>query len=155
MKVVCDASAIFSGFVGEKNFTTSRVLSEIRDFESRDFVESLIFSKKLFIFDPQPNFEKVVREALKRTGDDLSSADISVIALALEMNATVVSNDYGIQNVCTFLSIKYENAFGFQISGVKEWIYVCEGCGKTFPARKKTCEFCGNRIRKRLKASSP
>jgi len=154
MRAVCDASAILSGFVGEENFTTSLVLSEIRDFESRDFVESLLLSKKLFIVNPATNFVKVVLEATMRTGDDLTDADISVIALALEMNTTLVSNDYGIQNVCTFLGIAYENADGLQIREMKEWVYVCEGCMRTFSKRKKICEFCGNRIRKKVKTRS-
>lgn len=47
-----------------------------------------------------PNREYIKRlKKLLKTGDNLSQQDIGVLALALNLNAILYTDDYGIQNV--------------------------------------------------------
>ncbi len=99
---------------------------------------------------PAPEFVERVVEAAKRTGDYavLSDTDIEVLALALQKNAVLVTDDYAMQNVADFLKIPYDSA---QMRGIKEqrrWKWRCESCGRYYRKRYDECPVCGGRLRR-------
>lgn len=103
------------------------------------------------VFEPSSAAVEQVREAAENVGEELSAADMQVLALALEKDAIIVSDDYGVQNVASVLDVRYEGFLKEEITDEIEWVYRCTGCGKTFPVavtEGKTCSDCGNRLKR-------
>ncbi len=150
MRYVLDASAIISGFV-EKGYTVPEVVQEVKDYSSEFTLESFIGSGKLEVEEPSPASVKTVKNVVKTTKDTLSEADVRVIALAMDLGGCVVSGDYGIQNVCEILGVRYVSVGGEGIDEVLQWRFVCVGCGKEYENPLKECPFCGNRVVRRKK----
>lgn len=86
------------------------------------------------------------RAAAQATGDGprLSPADLAVLGLALDHGATIVTDDYRIQNVARRLALATE---GRAQSGIQEawvWVYRCVGCGRVTPEDPRECRVCGS-----------
>ena len=70
-----------------------------------------------------------------------------MLALALDVNqedeATIITDDYSIQNVANELKIKFNPISQDGITKSFKWTYRCSGCGKKFNENIKTCPICG------------
>ena len=103
---------------------------------------------------------EVAREAAVGTGDmsGLSNVDLSLIALALEKSALLVTDDYRMQNIASHIGIEWRS---IKESGIREgWIWElrCVGCKSTQPSpefpNKHRAEFgdcpdCGSELKLR------
>ncbi|MFP3286031.1 MAG: hypothetical protein RXP86_02080 [Acidilobus sp.] len=103
---VLDAGAIFAGVQLRLplSITTSVVMNEVKDEDSRANLERALEAGKLLVVDPGQEFieEAIGVARLAGTLDKLSKADLGVIALALEMRGckkevAVASDDYAVQ----------------------------------------------------------
>ncbi len=90
-----------------------------------------------------------VRGASEATGDAprLSPTDRELLALALELGATLVTDDYSIQNLCRILQIPYEPILMPGIRETWHWSYRCTGCGRTWPVWHEECPVCGSAVK--------
>jgi UPF0271 protein len=98
---------------------------------------------------PKNESIQLIKKGAEKTGDigRLSPADIEILALAKEMNATLLTDDYSIQNLAEELNIDYK---GIDIEEIKKkiyWRYRCRGCGKYWEELHKTCPICGSGLR--------
>ncbi|MGI0037624.1 MAG: NOB1 family endonuclease [Nitrososphaera sp.] len=157
--LVLDAGAFYAGtsFLSSDDqlYTTSAVLEEVRHIKSQfSALEVLRESGRLVIQDPDKSqVEKVLRAAAK-TGDRraLSEADISILALALQLTRTLVTDDYAIANVAAVLGAEVKPATGGkEIQETRRWIYYCSGCSRTFKGSEKECPLCGNKLKRKYK----
>ncbi|MBN1786393.1 MAG: hypothetical protein JW825_05370 [Candidatus Methanofastidiosa archaeon] len=149
---VLDSSAIFSGHIpSERCFITPEVEAEIKDSLSAENLLSNIGSGRIEVRHPKLEFLDKIRQAVLRTGDSLSPADVSVLALALELGATVISDDYGIQNMAKISGIRYATAKSAGIGSVFFWSKKCTGCGKAFNGTEEVCDVCGSALKKVVK----
>jgi len=136
---VLDASAFINLselFEGEL-LTTPEVVKELKDLKSKALLEA----KDVKVLSPRKEFIEVVKDKAKETGDTLSDADVSVLALALEKRATLVTDDYNIQNLCDEIGIPFKRA---SERGIKKKFIrrkYCPNCGKFFDGEK--CPLCG------------
>jgi UPF0271 protein len=98
------------------------------------------------------SIEKAVAAA-KRTGDytKLSEADISIIALALQLKIVLVTDDYAVANVATTLKIPVKSVASKGITHTRRWIAYCSACSRAFGPNAKECRLCGNRLRRKYK----
>jgi len=151
MHYVLDASAIISGFVEVKGYTVPEVILEVKDYSSEFTLESLLSSEKLEVKEPSLKAIEQVKRAVEKTKDRLSVTDEKVIALALDIQGTVVSGDYGIQNVCEVLGVPYLSSGVEGINEVFQWKFVCVGCGAEYESHREECPFCGNPVVRRRK----
>lgn len=96
-------------------------------------------------------FLKRTKEAAKRTGDlhVLSSADLSIIALALETGGELVTNDFAVQNTAKSLGIKLEIG-SKEIKREIVWEWYCPACHARYKG-KKSCNICGTETKRRPK----
>ncbi len=145
MKLVVDASAIIEGFIPPGDcevIIPSSVEDEIKN-KGMDFLVYRVLS-------PRECFVEKVREAARKTGDldVLSKADIDVISLALQENATLISDDYAIQNVASVLGIHWEEIHQQGIKEVRKWRWRCESCGRYFSKYYPQCPVCGGKLRR-------
>ncbi len=152
---IIDTSAILSGrpirFDNVSIITAPAVSNELSP-GGRDFrIFELLKETGLVIHAPSKEAINQVKKTAQETGDDtkLSSADIEIVALAIDINkepdqeATILTDDYSIQNVASTLKIKFQ---GFSQNGITKkfkWVSRCPGCKKQFNEITKFCPICG------------
>ncbi|WP_054841619.1 type II toxin-antitoxin system VapC family toxin [Thermococcus peptonophilus] len=131
-KAVID-SAFFIQGADVEGLTTPGVVEEVKDPESRLFLEGLISAGKVRVVLPSRESIETVKDAAKKTGElgELSEADIEVLALAYEVNGVLLTDDYNLQNIARTLGIEFRT-LKRGIKKVIRWNYVCIGCGKKF-----------------------
>jgi UPF0271 protein len=137
--IVLDTSAILSGkpihFTDAKLVTTPGISDELtpggRDYQAFDFLKET----GLTIHAPSSESVHEVKKTAQETGDDrrLSPADIEIIALALDINkepdqeATILTDDYSIQNVAIALKIHFQGFSQDIITQKFKWVSRCPG----------------------------
>jgi UPF0271 protein len=148
-KTVID-SAFFIQGADVEGLTTPGVIEEVKDPESRLFLEGLISAGKVKVVLPSNESIETVKEAAKKTGElgELSKADIEVLALAYEVNGVLLTDDYNLQNIARTLGIEFKT-LKRGIKKVIHWNYVCIGCGKKFNEMPPggICPDCGSPVR--------
>jgi endoribonuclease Nob1 len=153
-----DAGAFYSGVVflssSLQYCTTQAILDEVKHIKkSHGAIEALIESNTLQILNSDRESIQNVVAAARKTGDyaKLSEADISIIALALQLGIMLVTNDYAVANVATTLKIPVKSVAGKGITHTRRWIAYCSACGRAFGPNAKECRLCGNRLRRKYK----
>jgi len=152
-----DAGAFYAGipFLSSgTHCTTQAVFEEVRHIKkSYGAIEALLDAGSLQVIDPDKNSMKKAWCAAKKTGDyqKLSQADISIIALALQLETTLLTEDYAVANVATALKIPVESSSSKGIKETRKWIAYCSGCGRAFEPDAKECRLCGNKLKRKYK----
>ena len=150
-----DASAFYAGIAflsGSKCMTTSAIFVEVEHIKTAA-LDALVQAGNLQIIDPDIKSIEAVSIAAKKTGDivNLSEADISILALALERKVTLASDDYAVANVAARLGVKVVASSGKGIREIRKHIAYCSACGKAFSPDKQECPLCGNKLKRRYK----
>ena len=151
---VLDSSAFYAGIPfssSEPSVTTSYVYNEIKHIKKdHDAVQILIETRRLKISDPEHKFIITVNNAAKKSGDfpNLSQEDVSIIALSLQLNAELITDDFAVSNVAKNLSIKVIPVMTSGIKNVIIWKYYCPGCKTNF-SKVTECPRCGNRLKRK------
>lgn len=152
---VLDASAFYAGMPflsGKECYTTTLVLDEIRHVKSAA-LDGLMEAGNLKVIDPGPVHVKAVKKAAEKTGDlqKLSEADVSVLALALQLEGVLVTDDYALSNVAATIGIRISSSSGKGIRETRKWTSYCGACSKAFGPKETECPLCGNRLKRRYK----
>lgn len=146
---VLDASALLTGrqFPGDLA-TVPSVLREVRRHGLTTQLEAFL-ETQVRVLSPGSEAYDRVRAASEQTGDAqrLSPTDRELLALALEMSATLVTDDYSIQNLCRVLGVPYEPVLMPGIQETWRWSYRCTGCGRTWPEWHDECPTCGSALK--------
>jgi UPF0271 protein len=89
-----------------------------------------------------------VRRAATETGDAgvLSDTDVRLVAAAFELDATLVTDDYAMQNVAEHLDVACEVVSQDGITETRRWRFQCQGCGREFDDRQDRCPVCGSEL---------
>ena len=153
-----DAGAFYTGILFLSStlsyYTTPAILDEVKHIKrSHGAIEALLESNTLQIVkSDRKSVEKVIAAA-KRSGDyvNLSQADISIIALALQLEIVLMTNDYAVANVASILKIPVKSTVGKGIKEIRKWSSYCTACGKAFGPNVRECPLCGNRLRRKYK----
>jgi endoribonuclease Nob1 len=153
-----DAGAFYTGLVFQSSAsrycTTETVFEEVKHIKkSQGAIEVLLESNSLQILNPDKKSIEKVFSAARRTGDypRLSEADISIIALALQLEVPLITDDYAVANVATIMKIPIKSLATRGITHTRKWITYCSACGRTFGATTKECRLCGNMLRRKYK----
>ncbi len=156
--LVLDTSSFIQGFNSSdpetKLYTTYLVVDEVREEMARIRLENWVQTGRIVVRNPDDVSLGKVIEASRKLGENkaLSDTDHSIIALALELgNATVVSDDYSVQNLSDELGIKHR---GLATRGIKkrfDWVHYCPGCWKHFdgPQEDNVCPICGTELKRK------
>ncbi len=131
---------------GWEAFVTEGVLAELEKYNDRR-AENLLPAIK--VSQATTASLSKVKEAARGTGDSsrLSRTDMEVLALALELRAAVVTDDYSIQNLAAVLGVEFMPMSMKGITKVLRWNYLCTGCGKVFKEPQPDCPVCGSPLR--------
>jgi len=114
-------------------------------------------SGKLRIEAPSEQALIEVGERARVLGDRivLSKADMSVIALALDLRKNgkspiIVSDDYAIQNVADAMNLVYQSLATFGIRQRFNWVYYCPACFRRYPTGEaEVCQICGTKLKRK------
>jgi UPF0271 protein len=151
MKCILDSSVFFSFCPVEGElYTTPSVLEELVDLRAKGNFEKL-HAEGLRIVSPTKESLARVQGAAERTRDlrAISETDSDLLALALDCDAILYTDDFAIQNVAAELGIAVHP---IQQRAAKKiiWKYRCSGCGKYFETDGE-CPICGSEIKRKLK----
>ncbi|MFQ6061441.1 MAG: NOB1 family endonuclease [Thermoplasmata archaeon] len=149
MRYVLDSSALLSGkdLLLNDMYSTPEVIREVKKKGVTPQLLSII-ETKVEVRSPSEEGVALVLEYAERTGDTkrLSAVDVGILALALEMEATILTDDYSIQNVANEMGVSYRGLSFPEIGKRIEWGYRCTGCRKQYEEWKENCPVCGARI---------
>ncbi len=108
----------------------------------------------LEIRSAKPDVVDRVAEAAMAAGNlgRLSDADQSLLALATAMGATLVTDDYTMQDVARRLDVRVMGISQEGIQGTKQWKPRCTGCGRWFeaPQKRDECPICGIPVKDKI-----
>ena len=145
MVIVLDSSALFSmeDLPEGDCVCPPGVIDELRKYKDRRLD---LWGDMLRVSDCSPESMERVKEEARKSGDlgRLSPVDLTVIALGLDLNGVVYSDDYSIENVCTRLGIQYRPVGTGGIRKVEKWNYQCIGCRKWYKEKMDECPICGS-----------
>ena len=154
-----DASAFYAGipFLSSGSYcTTQAIFEQVRHIKkSHGAIEALIDSGSLQLIDPGIGSIEKAKAAAKKTGDyqKLSQADFTILALGLQLQITLLTDDYAVANVAAALKISVESSSSKGIRETRKWIAYCSACGKAFGPTAKECPLCGNKLRRKYKVT--
>jgi len=152
---ILDASAFYAGVPfrsSHEYYTTSLAYDEIKHIKkNHDVLGTLLETNRLKIREPDAESTESAIKAAKDTGDypQLSKQDISIIALCIEMNGEIISDDFAISNVAKNLGLKISPIMTQGIKDVGKWVHYCPGC-RTNHTNKKECPVCGTPLKRKL-----
>lgn len=146
--LVLDTSALFAmqDLPQEEVYATPGVIKEL---ERHGDKRADLWGELLKVWDPSAASLKKVKEAASMSGDStrVSPTDIEVIALALDLDAIIITDDYSIQNLAGYMGIPYRPA-GFKgITRIIKWKWRCAGCRRVFDKEVTECPVCGSELR--------
>ncbi|KAF5090170.1 NOB1 family endonuclease [Methanoculleus horonobensis] len=151
MTLVLDASVFFAEIPLEGPIaTTSSVVAELADTHAKCRFEVLM-AAGLAVREPRGEDLARVDAAALRTGDSgvLSGTDREILALALELSAVLVTDDFAVQNVAHRLGIETQSIRQRPARPIR-WRYRCSGCGRYWK-EPGDCPICGASIKRKLK----
>lgn len=154
MRIVFDTAAFLAGLQLSLNrvYTTQEVIEEIKDNYSRFNLDISVSSDKVVVIEPSLTSIKKVEKVLDELNErKLSKADMSIIALAIDLAPCIVfTDDLSVQNVLKKLGIEfYSVKLSKKIEKPSRFIYYCTSCNKKYKTYYEQCPYCGGKIVKR------
>jgi rRNA maturation endonuclease Nob1 len=148
--VVIDANVVIHGrgdLPYDNVVTSERVYSEILSEMGKYKLEGPDLSS----FKADSDLFSEVRLRADENGLSVSDADCSIVALGLERDLLVISDDKGVQNLCMFFSVDFDSFLGDKIEEEMVFDTVCDNCGRSVDGSLDSCGFCGHSkfVRKR------
>ena len=142
---VLDASAFIDEFDTDETIAT---IPEVRDEleNAAAYRFEAMEGAGMHIQIPDEGAITRVERAASGTGDleVLSETDVRVLAAAVELGATLVTDDYAIQNVADALDVEVEVIAKEGIEERRDWHFQCQGCGREFEEHHDRCPICGS-----------
>ena len=133
--------------------TVTNIKDEIINRQSKQYYSNLK-SKGLKIIEPVTESVDFIKEKAKETGDldVLSLTDIKILALGYELQGTIVSDDFAIQNVSLHIGLEIIACSGKKITELRKWKYRCSACKLITDVKNDNCSVCGSNDIFRIKS---
>jgi UPF0271 protein len=151
MRSILDTSFFFYDLtVDGEMYTTQSVFDELKDLRSKSRFDVLCAKGLTLAVPLVENIEKV-KDATKKSGDAgiISVTDCDILALALDLEAIIYTDDFAIQNVADILGVQITPIIQRRAKRIR-WKYRCSGCGRYFE-HDGECLICGSIIKRKLK----
>jgi len=147
---VLDSSAFIDEYTTDEPIATIPMVREELEDEAGYRFDALEGSG-MRIHIPDPETVDRVERAARETGDaeTLSRTDVRLLATAFEMDATLVTDDYAMQNVAEKLDLAVDVIAKEGIDERRDWQFQCQGCGRVFDENRDRCEICGSGLERK------
>ena len=152
---ILDASAFYAGvpFGSDSEcYTTSLIYQEIKHIKkNQNVLETLLETDRLKIRDPDNDSVNSAITSAKETGDyqQLSKQDISIIALCINLNGLIITDDFAIINVAKNIGLQTSHIMTAGIHDIGRWVHYCPGCRVNHTSGKE-CPICGTPLKRKL-----
>ena len=142
---VLDSSAFIHEYHTSEQMASVPAVAEELDGESAYRFDAME-GAGMHIHIPADNTVETIERAAVETGDgeELSDTDVRLIAAAFELDGTLVTDDYAMQNVAEHLGVAVEVIARQGISEQRDWRFQCQGCGREFDDHRDRCPICGS-----------
>jgi UPF0271 protein len=142
---VLDASAFIHEYHTSDEMASVPAVEEELEGESA-FRFDAMEGAGMHIHIPADNTVETIERAAVETGDgeELSDTDVRLIAAAFELDGTLVTDDYAMQNVAEHLGVVVEAIARDGITEQRDWRFQCQGCGREFDEHRDRCPICGS-----------
>jgi UPF0271 protein len=151
MRAVIDTSLFFIEFpIPGEMYTPPSVIDELVDLRSKCRYETLLASG-LLVVPPTKESSGRVSDAAEKTGDAdrISDTDRDILALALDLSATIYTDDFAVHNVAHELGIATQ-PIQQRRAKKRAWKFCCTGCRRFYRASGE-CPVCGSPIKRTIK----
>ena len=141
MEAALDANVFIHGrgnFGFDHIYTVEEVVEEVESDSGRNVLENIEYSVK----DVSIDIVEQVREKSDEINSPTSRADENLVAMALENDYTVVSDDRAVQNLCLHLDVDFQAFLDDSIDHKVRWHKECDVCGGDFSGG--SCSRCGS-----------
>lgn len=147
--VILTYSGALGALLGEGIALPPSVLDEIQLEPQRTRLIELI-EAGAEVISPGEDALRRVRDAARGAGEyRLSDVDVDVVALALQLGATILTEDYSVQNVAQILGVPWRSLTTRGIRRVYVWGVRCTHCGRVFRQPPgEVCPVCGGTFRR-------
>ena len=147
---VLDASAFIHDYTtDEPTATIPLVREELEDEAGYRF--DALEGAGMRVHIPDAETVERVERAARDTGDadTLSRTDVRLVGAAFELDATLVTDDYAMQNVAETLDVDVDVIARAGIDERRDWQFQCRGCGRTFDEKRDRCRVCGSDLERK------
>ena len=147
---VLDSSAFINEYTtSERIATIPLVRDELEDEAGYRF--DALEGSGMRIHIPDPETVERIERAARETGDEetLSRTDVRLLATAFELDATLVTDDYAMQNVAEKLDTTDDVIAHEGIDARRDWEFQCQGCGRIFDENRERCEIGGSDLERK------
>lgn len=148
MRPVIDANVLMHGrrnYDFRKAYTVPEVMDELESDESKLKADTL----DLDVRQPSEDSMEDVEEKADEIFAKVSEADKSLVALALDLDEKLITDDKDLQNLASHLDVDFEAFMGDEIEEKLEWKKVCSNCGEEVSS--PPCPRCGSdQVRRKL-----
>lgn len=148
---VLDTSFFFGEFPADGELVTvPAVVDELKDIRAKGNFEKWC-ARGLAVRSPTVESRERVISAAAATKDlaVISDTDRDLLALALDLDAALHTDDFAIQNIALVLGIRIVPILQRRARRV-HWKFRCSGCGR-YAEHDGECPVCGAAIKRKLK----
>ncbi len=147
---VLDSSAFIDDYHTDSRIATIPMVREELEDEAGYRFDALEGSGMRIHIPDSETVDQVKRAAVD-TGDSdtLSQTDVRLLAAAFELDATLVTDDYAMQNVAEKLDVDVDVIAQDGIEEHRDWQFQCQGCGRIFDEHHDRCEICGSDLERK------
>jgi UPF0271 protein len=144
---ILDSSAFINEYHTEETIASIPLVREELEDESAYRFDALEGSGMHMHIPDGETVERIERAA-RETGDyeELSRTDIRLVAATFELDGTLVTDDYAMQNVAEKLEVDVEVIAREGIDEQRNWLFQCQGCGREFDEHHDRCPVCGSAL---------
>jgi UPF0271 protein len=144
---ILDSSAFINEYHTEETIASIPLVREELEDESAYRFDALEGSGMHMHIPDAETVERIERAA-RETGDyeELSRTDIRLVAATFELDGTLVTDDYAMQNVAEKLDVDVEVIARDGIDEQRSWLFQCQGCGREFEEQHDRCPVCGSSL---------
>jgi UPF0271 protein len=144
---ILDSSAFINEYHTDEAIASIPLVREELEDESAYRFDALEGSGMHMHIPEEETVERIERAA-RETGDydELSRTDIRLVAAAFELDGTLVTDDYAMQNVAEKLETDVEVIARDGIETQRDWLFQCQGCGREFDENHDRCPVCGSEL---------
>jgi UPF0271 protein len=141
---VLDASAFIHEYHTDESIASIPLVREELEAEHAYRFDALEGSG-MHLHIPEEETVDRIERAARETGDydELSETDVRLVSAAFELDATLVTDDYAMQNVAEKLGVALEVIARDGIDEQRDWRFQCAGCGREFDEHHDRCPICG------------
>ena len=144
---VLDSSAFIHEYHTDESIASVPLVREELEDESAYRFDALEGSGMHLHIPDEETVERIERAA-RETGDfeTLSETDIRLVAATFELDGTLVTDDYAMQNVAEKLNVATDLIARDGIEQQRDWNFQCQGCGREYDEKHERCPVCGSEL---------